>query len=246
MTISSGQASSGLLPAVPAPPAARRRPDDSAARRMRTRADRLNTAANGRLTACRELVESPEDIRVVAAAVARAREGDRDATRYIYLRYSDNVYGFVRTIVRDDYEAEDVTQQVFAKLLTVLGKYEQRDVPFTHWVLRLAHNCAIDHLRRRTPTPVQDVRSDDRGHDDAGSDRSLTLQEALAGLPEDQRNVVLMRHVFGLSPGEIADRLGRTESSVHGLHHRGRGELRRQLEELGAAPVTMRREAVAP
>ncbi|MCW3000475.1 MAG: polymerase ECF-type sigma factor [Solirubrobacterales bacterium] len=245
MTISSGTAPSGALHPQPAPPAARRRSSDAAARRMRTRADRLHSADNGRLTARRELVESPEDIRVVAAAVARAREGDREATRYIYLRYSDNVYGFVRTIVRDDYEAEDVTQQVFAKLLTALVKYEPREVPFTRWVLRLAHNCAIDHLRRRTPTPVEDVRSDDRRHDDGGADRSLSLQEALATLPEDQRNVVVMRHMFGLSPGEIARRLGRTESSVHGLHHRGRGELRRQLEELGAAPVTMRR-AVAP
>lgn len=49
-----------------------------------------------------------------------------------------------------------------------------------------------------------------------------------------------MRHVVGLSPGEIAARLGRSEGSIHGLHHRGRGALQQILRELEAAPVTYR------
>lgn len=219
--------------------------DDLATRRMRTVAGRLHAADDGRLSVRRRLTESPEDIRLITAAVARARAGDREASSYIYLRYADNVYGFVRTIVRDDYEAEDVTQQVFTKLLTSLHKYEARDVPFTRWVLRLAHNCAVDHLRRRTPTPVEDVRGDEDDNDDGQKARAMSLHEALAGLPDDQRSVLVLRHVMGLTPPEIADRLGRSESSVHGLHHRGRAQLRRQLEELGAAPVTMRRAVAA-
>jgi len=69
-------------------------------------------------------------------------------------------------------------------------------------------------------------------------DRSQSLREALGQLPDDQREVLVLRHIAGLSPGEIADRLGKTESSVHGLHHRGRGALRAALVELGTAPVT--------
>ena len=51
---------------------------------------------------------------------------------------------------------------VFAKLMTKLVKYEQRQVPFTSWLLRLAHNAALDHLRRRLPTPAEEVRSPTR------------------------------------------------------------------------------------
>jgi Sigma-70, region 4 len=64
------------------------------------------------------------------------------------------------------------------------------------------------------------------------------LVAALEGLPEDQREVLVLRHIAGLTPGEIALRLGKSEAAVHGLHHRGRASLRVALSELGAAPVT--------
>ena len=60
----------------------------------------------------------------------------------------------------------------------------------------------------------------------------------LETLPEDQRDVVVLRHLVGLSPGEIAHRLGRTESSIHGLHHRARLALRRELIRAECAPTT--------
>ena len=68
---------------------------------------------------------------IVARAVVRAKQGDDDAIRYLYVRFAANVYGYARSIIRDDHEAEDVTQQVFAKLITVIHKYEQRAVPFS-------------------------------------------------------------------------------------------------------------------
>jgi RNA polymerase sigma-70 factor (ECF subfamily) len=180
--------------------------------------------------------ESPEMRRLVALAVSRAKEGDRDALRFLYVRYARNVEGYVRSIVRDDHEAEDITQIVFAKLITVLVKYDQRAVPFFGWLLRLAHNVAIDHLRTRRASPVEEVFGADDSCDETASDLSWALSSALATLPVEQRDVVLMRHLMGYSPGEIADRLGRTESSVHGLHHRGRRALRDELERQGAAP----------
>ncbi len=70
-------------------------------------------------------------------------------------------------------------------------------------------------------------------------DRVETVRAALATLPDEQRQVVILRHVVGLTPGEIADRLGRTESSIHGLHHRGRRALREQLAELDIVPSTV-------
>jgi RNA polymerase sigma-70 factor (ECF subfamily) len=177
--------------------------------------------------------------RVVAQAVSRAKAGDQEALRFLYVRYADNVYGYVRSIVRDHYEAEDVTQHVFAKLITALPKYEAREVPFAAWILRVARNVALDHVRRRRAIPCDEVRELDARRDDEGDaqETSLTLREALDDLPEDQREVIVLRHLVGLSPGEIADRLGRTEPSIHGLHHRGRGALRSALRDMECAPT---------
>jgi RNA polymerase sigma-70 factor (ECF subfamily) len=174
----------------------------------------------------------------LAGAVARAKQGDREALRYIYLRFADNVYGYARSIVRDEHEAEDVTQQVFARLMTALRSYEQRSVPFSAWLLRIAHNCAIDHLRRRTTLcdepDVAEARPDERSHE-----LGLALREALETLPEVQRRVLVLRHWMGCSPGEIARALDRSEDSIHGLHHRGRRALRQALTEVDAAPMTL-------
>ena len=177
---------------------------------------------------------------LVERAVARAKEGDPEAIRYLYLRYSDNVYSYVRAIVHDDHEAEDVTQHVFAKLMTVISKYEQRGVPFAGWILRLAHNAAVDYIRGgRRATPAEDIfGEDERVSDDA--DRAVCLREALSTLPEEQRRVVVLRHVVGLTPPEIAAETGHSESSVHGLHHRGRRALQAELTRMDAAPVTAR------
>jgi RNA polymerase sigma-70 factor, ECF subfamily len=174
----------------------------------------------------------------LAPAIARAKEGDMSALHFLYIRYADDVYGYVNSIVRDHHEAEDITQNVFAKLMTAILKYEQREVPFTAWILRVARNAALDHVRGRRQVPVEEVRTSDEGHSQTGFERSQSLKEALEMLPAEQREVLILRHIAGLSPGEIADLLGKTEGSIHGLHHRGRGALRAGLRELDAAPVT--------
>jgi len=184
------------------------------------------------------LDESPEGARTVSMAVARGKEGDREAIQYLYVRYAHNIYGYVRSILHDDHDAEDVTQHVFAKLMTVLVKYDERGVPFFAWLLRLAHNAAIDHLRTRRATPAEEVFGADVRDDDASIDRSQNLREALRSLPDEQRSVVVLRHVVGLTPGEIASAMGRSESSIHGLHHRGRRALQSELTRRDYAPST--------
>ncbi len=183
------------------------------------------------------LDESPETRKKTRLAVARAKEGDQEALRFLYVSYSHNIYGYVRSIVRDDHEAEDVTQHVFAKLMTTIGKYDDRGVPFFAWLLRLARNVAIDHLRANRLTPTDNVL-DPLTSSGIDLDRSETFRSALATLPVEQREVVLLRHLIGLTPGEIADRMGRSEGSIHGLHHRGRRALQRELQRLESAPFT--------
>lgn len=170
------------------------------------------------------------------AAVERAKQGDRDAVHYLYVRFSSNVYGYARSIVRDEHEAEDVTQQVFARLITALTRYEDRGVPFSAWILRITHNMAIDHMRRRL-TLCDETTLPEEETEDRSQGLGQALREAFEELPDTQRQVLVMRHVGGFSPGEIGEALERSEDSIHGLHHRGRRALRRQLQAAGATPM---------
>jgi RNA polymerase sigma-70 factor (ECF subfamily) len=170
-------------------------------------------------------------------AVARAKAGDSEGLHYLYVRYADDVLRYVAGFIRDHHEAEDITQNVFAKLMTAINKYEERAVPFDAWILRVARNAALDHLRAKRAIPTEEVRLADTGRSETGQDRCRALRQALEELPEDQREVLVLRHIAGLSPVEIADTLRKSESSVHGLHHRGRRSLRANLVELDAAPV---------
>lgn len=207
---------------------------------VRRAADRLEaTAARSGYRRRRQLSHPPAGEALVGAAAERAREGDDDALRLLYLLYADNVYGYVLAIVRDEHDAEDVTQQIFFKLLTSLERYEPSSVPFSAWILRVAHNAAIDHLRARRAIPCEEVRSADEPFSDIGRERWDDLRAALDTLPHDQRQVMMLRFIVGLSPGEIAERLGRTEDAVHALQHRGRRRLQAELTLLGAAPTAL-------
>lgn len=177
------------------------------------------------------------DLSLVQQAVELAKSGDMSALDFLYVRFGDDVCGYVKSIVHEPHEAEDITHNVFEKLTTAIQKYESREVPFAAWILRVARNAALDHLRARRQIPFEEVRTDDGGHEQVGFERSQCLRDALWRIPEEQREVLVLRHLVGMSPGEIATRLGKTEGSIHGLHHRGRAALQEQLREMDAAPV---------
>jgi RNA polymerase sigma-70 factor, ECF subfamily len=179
------------------------------------------------------------DDTLLAKAIASVQQGDPNALHILYVRYAEDVRSHVQGIVRDVHDAEDITHDVFAKLVTAMGKYRQTEAPFAAWILRVARNAALDHVRRHRLVPCGEVRPGRDRPQVADPERSRCLRAAFAQLPSEQRQVVLLRHIAGLSPGEIAERLEKTEGSVHCLHHRGRGALKTSLRELGAAPVTL-------
>jgi RNA polymerase sigma-70 factor, ECF subfamily len=195
----------------------------------------LEAAPSSGFRVARQVDRSNDD--AVNRAVIAAKSGDMEAVRFLYVHFKDNVYGLVLSIVREPAEAEDVTQQVFMKLMSSIAKYEPRAVPFAAWIIRVARNVAIDHLRqRRTVTCDEVPELACEGHESA-RERRWGLESALRALPEDQREVVVLRHLVGLTPGEIAEQMGRSESSIHGLHHRGRQALKRELIDVDCAPA---------
>jgi RNA polymerase sigma-70 factor, ECF subfamily len=179
----------------------------------------------------------PGNSRLVLDAIKRAQAGDSEGLHFLYVRYAPDVQRFVNSMVKDHHEAEDITQNIFAKLMKAINKYEPREVPFAAWIMRVARNASLDHLRARRAVPTEEVRLTDSGQAQMGQERGRDLRLALEELPEDQREVLILRHIAGLSPVEIAATLKKSESSVHGLHHRGRRTLQTKLAELGAAPV---------
>lgn len=178
--------------------------------------------------------------RLVHEAVAAAKQGDQEALHFLYVRYAPELQRYVNSFVKDLHEAEDIVQSVFAKLITAIRRYEQTEVPFAAWIMRVARNAALDHLRSRRAIPTEEVRVEAADVTQTGVERGRDLRQALDRLPADQREVLVLRHIVGLSPVEIATALGKSESSVHGLHHRGRRSLRSCLTELGAVPVVSR------
>jgi RNA polymerase sigma-70 factor (ECF subfamily) len=178
---------------------------------------------------------------VLARAIAAAKnEQDQDALRFLYVRFADDVCRYVNTIVSDRHAAEDITQTLFSKLLGKMRHYEAREVPFKGWLFRVAHNAAVDHVRGRRVIPFEEVRGAELRSDETGIERGRSLRLALERLSPDQREVMVLRHIAGMTPPEIARHLKKSEGAVNGLHHRGRRALKASLREFDATPATVR------
>ena len=206
---------------------------------IRREADQLETLGGGSFSRTRSRSRVKEDA-LIHAAVKRARDGDDDALRLLYLRYAGNVFSYVRSIIPDEYEAEDITQTVFARLSRRLQRYEPRRVPFGAWITTVAHNAAIDHLRAKRMVPCEQAIDPETAHEDLSGERLAAIRAALAELPQVQREVLVLRFVVGMGIKEVAERLGRTEQAIDSLQSRARGRLRAELVRLEAAPAIAR------
>jgi RNA polymerase sigma-70 factor (ECF subfamily) len=184
--------------------------------------------------------DSPEDLARIRRAVVLAKRGDRLALRFLYCTYSPIVRRYVAALLRDPHDAEDVTQTTFLKLMTSLDRYEPGDAPFEAWLLRVARNAAFDELRRRRASRAAELAEGDGVVEFDPDARTGRIADALASLPPAQRDVLVLRHLAGLSPVEIAERLDRSEAAVNILHHRGSAKLRDALTAVGAAPPEAR------
>ncbi len=173
--------------------------------------------------------------------VARVKQGDRHAVRHLYARYAPAVRRSVAPILRDADAVDDVVQTTFLKLLTRLDSYQAGEAPFEAWLLRVARNTALDELRRRRTR--ESVPMSERDGADAGAP-APELPAALDRLPATYREVLLLRHVVGLSVQETADRLGTTPRAVRAQQERACAALRAELAaprpEPGRRPAGVR------
>jgi RNA polymerase sigma-70 factor, ECF subfamily len=168
--------------------------------------------------------------------VERAVSGDQAAFSDLYTRWASDVRRYVGSIVSNRWDAEDVTQDVFVKMLCGLDHYTPAAGGFSAWTMRVARNAAFDHLRRRRPWRALesvDLQPDDR----ARVDRGDSLRVALDAVTEAQREVLLLR-LAGFTPRELSRGGHRTRGSVNVLYHRARRSACQELAAMGVTPST--------
>jgi RNA polymerase sigma-70 factor (ECF subfamily) len=179
--------------------------------------------------------------------VNRVQAGEEGAFAELYMTYFDRVYGYVRMVLRDVHEAEDLTQQVFLQLFEALPAYEPRR-PFAAWLFTIVRNRAIDQLRKRNRLDVTAPEEIDRRRESEGpapgelsainwiSDNDLLV--FIERLPLAQRQALVMRFMLGLGTTEIAAMLERTPDDVRKLQHRALRFLEARLEAIGRRAQT--------
>jgi RNA polymerase sigma-70 factor, ECF subfamily len=178
--------------------------------------------------------------------VLAVREGDTTAYRGLVEKYQTRVYQMVYGMVRNREDARDITQDAFVKAYDNLHRFRLESSFYT-WIYRIAMNLSIDFLRkrqRRGPVTEYDEaiahRDDDGGIDEAhhqdGPARTLErkrlyerIMDAMEELPEDQRQVVLLRELEGLSYKEIAEVMEIPEGTVMSRLYYARKKLQKML-----------------
>ena len=190
------------------------------------------------------------DDRELATMAARGRE---PAFRELLSRYERPVFSLVYRMVRDRTLAEDLAQEAFIRAFNAIGSYKP-SYKFSNWILKIANNHTIDHLRKRKLDTVSIHGSPHANTDDEISQTRVVvesrdenpqeyvehrelggqIEEAIGGLREEYRTAVLLRHVEGYAYEEIADIMEVPLGTVKTYLHRARGELRKSLAHLAS------------
>jgi RNA polymerase sigma-70 factor (ECF subfamily) len=167
--------------------------------------------------------------------VRQAVNGDQAAFTQLYDRNFDKIYRYVYVRVRNQAEAEDLTQDVFIKALEAIGSYKWRELPFAAWLFRIAHNRVIDHLRkiskekRANLDEAGAVSMDDPVNIAEQHSEAQQLKAALERLPKAQQEVATLRFIAQLSIAEVAKTLGKSEGTVKALQFNATVSLRKAL-----------------
>ena len=173
--------------------------------------------------------------------VAAAKRLDPAAVASIYDAFADPIHRYMSFRVRSAEDAEDLTDQVFLKMIEALPSYDDRGLPFAAWLYRIARNLLVDRYRRSSREAValsEAVEARGEGSDPfAAATASLdkeAVRVALGALTDEQRQVVVLRFIEGWDVDEVAAAMGRKPGAIHALQHRALGALQRALVRAGA------------
>lgn len=171
-------------------------------------------------------------------------DGDLQALEALVIRHKDKLYTSILFLVKDKYLAEDIFQDVLIKIIdTIRGGRYTEEGKFLPWAMRIAHNLCVDHFRKVKRTPTIKT-SDDRdifeviNFTEDGADVKIMKKQShdrvrrmLDLLPEDQREVIILRHYADLSFKEIASLTNCSINTALGRMRYGLINLRKMMTE---------------
>jgi RNA polymerase sigma-70 factor (ECF subfamily) len=158
----------------------------------------------------------------------------------LYERHVRQIYNYIYYRTGNHHDAEDLTARVFQRALRHVATFEDKGVPFSAWLYRIAHNLVANWHRDRSRRPV--VPLDDHlatpgssAHPEseamAAEERQMLLA-AVRRLPEDRQQLLILKFVERMSNAEIGEIMGRTEGAIKSLYHRTLNSLREEFARL--------------
>jgi len=172
--------------------------------------------------------------------IERARALDSDAWSTLYKRHHAKIYRYMLIQTNNSAVAEDLAAEVFLRAVRSIRGFQFRGFSLAPWLYRIGHHVAIDHFRR-APRPTVEITEMPSQRNDGDPEEALArsqdvaeLRQALRQLHDEQRQVLLLRFVQGLSTHEVAESIGKSDQAVKALQYRALNGLRRLLRDDGS------------
>jgi RNA polymerase sigma-70 factor (ECF subfamily) len=181
-----------------------------------------------------------------SAALARAAQGDKEAFGVLYERYVDRIYTYIYYRTGNSFDAEDLTARVFLRALRHIPKYQDRGLPFSAWLYRIAHNLVANWHRdnsRRTHIPLRDgifdySQAELPENEVLRIEERERLMEVIRSLPQDRQQLLIHKFLDHYSNAEIGQIMDRTEGAIKSLYHRTLLALRDEFDRRSIAYST--------
>jgi RNA polymerase sigma-70 factor (ECF subfamily) len=175
-----------------------------------------------------------------AKLIQRAKEGNPSAFSEIYARCQPAIYRYIFYRVNDAATAEDLTSEVFVRLVDKIDRFNYTGQPILAWLYTIARNLISDYLRRvqRLPPTVPLDEQPEAQLSNPGWSAEVTLTQqmlasALAHLTEEQRQVIILRFIEGMDSKTAAQIMDKSLGAIKALQHRALVALREILEQNG-------------
>ena len=179
-------------------------------------------------------------------ALERAIQGNPDSFSILYERYVLRIYNYIYYRTGNPYDAEDLTERVFLRALGHIQAYNNRGVPFSAWLYRIAHNLVANWHRDRSrhqEIPLSDAPTIHyKGEPPEVALMQTQERDALLRLirqlPSERQHLLILKFVEHMSNAEIGETMGRSEGAVKSLYHRTLLALRDELEDSDLEELT--------
>jgi len=174
-------------------------------------------------------------------AIRLAREGNSEAFSYLYNLNVTRIYNYIFYRIGSEDDAEDVTSRVFYRAFDHIKTYEDKGIPFSAWLYRIAHNLIANWHRdrqRRKEVPLDDQPEMPHRVDlpetwiEKKQEMDL-LMKGMRRLAPDRQQLILLKYLEDLSNAEIAVIMGRTEGAIKSLYHRALLALKDEMVKIG-------------